>query len=234
MPRIERRFLGTDAAVPVYESRRGTLTGTRTLSGLAAVFNQETELMPRVHERIAPGAFSAVLRDPATRLLINHDSNLVLARVGAGSLSLRENAEGLHFTAKVGAGTVGDSALDMISDARINQMSFGFVVGREPFEQRSGGGVTRIIEKIEKLVDISAVTYPAYSETTVSIANDARSGCVPDELQPERVSAGDLTADQLALLRAPSRLPGYVQPRSFHLAPNSIRRDRSPGPVCVT
>jgi len=243
MSKIERRFLGTDVAAPVFESRRGTPTGTRTLSGMAAIFDREIELMPRVFERIAPGAFSDVLGDPDTRLLLNHDSNHVLARVGAGSLSLRENAEGLHFTARVGEGGVGDNALAMIADQRIDQMSFGFIIGAESFEQRNRGDVVRVIEKIEKLVDVSAVTFPAYSETTVAIADSGRSGHVPHdetldcelELQrmrrlidrpAKRVSAG-LTPAQLALLREPA-----VRPRPSNRAPNSIRADRCPGPVC--
>jgi len=214
MPKVERRFLGTGVAAPVFESRRGALTGTRTLSGLAAVFGQEVELVPRLHERIAPGAFADVLHDPDTRLLVNHDSNHVLARVGAGSLSLRENAEGLHFTARVGEGSVGDSALDMIADQRISEMSFGFIVATESFEQRRGGGVTRIIESVEKVVDISAVTYPAYSETHVVIADGGRSHVVPDSRDvyagPHQVSDEDLYADCFfGGNRQPKSIGGY-------------------------
>ena len=50
----------------------------------------------------------------------------------------------------------------------INQSSFAFVVEDDSWEVRDGVNV-RTINKVSRLYDVSAVTYPAYEEASVAL-----------------------------------------------------------------
>ena len=67
-----------------------------TVSGYAAVFDQETNIGGQFMEKIARGAFvDAVDRDDVV-FLINHEG-LPLARTRSGTLTLREDERGLYM-----------------------------------------------------------------------------------------------------------------------------------------
>ncbi len=70
---------------------------TPMLSGYAAVFNTDTVIAGMFRERIAPGAFTAAVREDDVRALFNHDPNCVLGRTTAGTLSLSEDQTGLRY-----------------------------------------------------------------------------------------------------------------------------------------
>jgi len=251
MTRIERRFLSATAATPIFEARRDRRTGSRSIAGLVAPYEVETELLPgKLYERIERGAFSAVLRDDV-RLLLNHDQNHIIGRSTAGSLELRDSHAGLRFTARLGDDAVSDYVLSTVEDGRNTQMSFAFVLGdNERWEMRTGSTALRVLTGFDRLIDVSVVAFPAYESTSVAVVDAARSGCVPDdstvdcelELQrmrrlidrpAKRVSAG-LTAAELALLRGPSRRDVPLTRIAVPREPGSIRPDRVPGPICVT
>ena len=130
------------------------------VEGYAAVFNSTTDL-GSFQERIAPGAFSDVLDDDV-RLLINHDG-VPLARTSNNTLSLKEDEDGLYYRAHLSDTQAGRDLYTMIQRGDISQSSFAFTISEESVDE---DGV-RVIEKVERLIDVSPVTYPAYQAASV-------------------------------------------------------------------
>lgn len=131
-------------------------------------------------ETVAPSAVTKSLREADdVRFLINHDG-LPLARTKAGTMHLAADDVGLY---------VDVPALDLsnpraqelrsaLARGDIDQMSWAFYVLRQ--EWSSDYTTRRILEA--RMVDVSAVTYPANPDTVIGIRADesasdqARSG----------------------------------------------------------
>jgi HK97 family phage prohead protease len=140
--------------------------------GVAAVINQATDL-GFAEEIISEGAFNEVLEDDV-RVLGNHDPNQVLGRTASGTAKvfLTESGElGYSFTPDYENPTH-VSWVRSIMRGDITQSSFAFTVPKGGSEWRSsekyGVNGMRVIKKIERLYDVSPVTYPAYEGTAVS------------------------------------------------------------------
>lgn len=146
-----------------------------TLRGYAAKYNSLSEDLGGFREMLAPGAFRSALRkSPDVRLLFNHDPNYVLARTASGTLELREDTTGLHVFAQV------DRSISWVNDLRtamqrgdIDQMSFAFTVadGGDTWAVADDGTIVRTVnaDGVDGLFDVSVVTYPAYTSTTVDM-----------------------------------------------------------------
>ena len=162
MPDWERRV------VPITEQ------GAR-LTGYAALFDSLSENMGGFSERIACGAFRDVLTGD-TRALMNHDPNFVLGRTKAGTLKLKEDQKGLLVEIFPPDTAWARDLVVSIKRGDVSQMSFGFGVDPEGEEwSKSNGSQVRTIRKVARLYDVSVVTYPAYSETSVSARSRANS-----------------------------------------------------------
>lgn len=131
------------------------------VEGYAAVFDSVTDLGP-FKERIAQGAFSDVLNDDV-RFLINHDG-VPLARTSNGTMQLTQDEKGLHYRAVLSDTQIGRDLYQMIKRGDINQSSFAFTIKNESVDADN----VRVIEKVGRLIDTSAVTYPAYQAASVS------------------------------------------------------------------
>lgn len=142
------------------------------IEGTAALVNRKADL-GWYEEIIEPGAFDDVLNDDV-RALFNHDANLVLARSnkGEGTLQLFINDAGnLGYRYKTPERTYAKDLEDAIRAGDVSQSSFAFRVKEEAWEWASETGSEkdlRKIVKVEKLFDVSPVTYPAYQDTTVA------------------------------------------------------------------
>lgn len=140
---------------------------SRTIRGYAAVFNKDSENFGPFIERIAPGAFEGRLNDDVVALF-NHDQNLPLARTGAG-LKLGVDESGLYYEFEAPDTTVGNDLLSNVRSGVIKQSSFAFSVKEDKWEDRGKGKpALRTITKVDRLYDVSPVTYPAYPDTTVA------------------------------------------------------------------
>jgi phage head maturation protease len=99
---------------------------------------------------------------------------------------LSEDATGLKFTVDMPDTQVGRDLLVSVERGDISQNSFGFVVKEQTRSMVKGAdGQTRMVREIVDcdLFDVSPVTYPAYTQTTL----EARSAFLfpngmPDEL----------------------------------------------------
>ena len=131
-----------------------------TLEGYAAVYDQEADL-GAFREVIARGAFSDVMEDDV-RFLLNHDG-APMARTTNGTLELSSDENGLFYRAQLVDTQASRDLHAMIKRGDITQSSFAFTVEEQ---ERSENGA-RVITKIGSLLDLSAVTFPAYPTTEV-------------------------------------------------------------------
>ena len=134
--------------------------------GYGSVFNTLSNELGGFREIIAEGAFDGRLEDDV-RFLINHDG-LPLARTTNGTLRLSTDERGLKYEAKVANTSLGRDLIELMRNGTINQSSFAFVVEDDSWEVRDGVNV-RTINKVSRLYDVSAVTYPAYEEASVAL-----------------------------------------------------------------
>ena len=137
------------------------------IEGYFSVFNSDYELWPGATESIAPGAFANTLGKDV-RALIDHETRLVLGRNKAGTLELREDSHGLWGRIRVNQAD-GDAMnlYQRVKRGDVDQCSFGFYILDEETEYREDGTVHWTIREVE-LLEVSVVTFPAYTETSVS------------------------------------------------------------------
>lgn len=158
---IERRIFNTSL-----ELRQLSEGETRKIAGSAALFNSRSEKLGFFYEQIEPGAFDDVLEDDV-RALFNHDPNLILGRTKSGTLRLSANADGLFYEIDPPDTQVGRDLQTSIERGDVSQSSFAFQVAKDRWEM-DGDDEVRVIEKINRLYDVSPVTYPAYPDTSVA------------------------------------------------------------------
>jgi len=145
-----------------------TTDGSLRIGGYAATFNKEADGL-NFREQIAPGAFTRALQsgDPVF-LLVNHDmEGIPLASTQSGTLQLRQDKTGLYIEAELDpANPKAQELSSALKRGDMNKMSFAFTV--QPDGQTREGGL-RTIEEIDRLFEVSVVTIPAYSSTTVGM-----------------------------------------------------------------
>ncbi len=136
--------------------------------GYGAVFNSMSNDLGGFREYIGSEAFEGRLEDDV-RFLINHDG-MPLARTTNGTLRLSVDERGLKYEAKLNPNvSTSRDLMELLKDGTINQSSFAFIVEDDSWEMKDGINV-RTINKVSRLYDVSAVTYPAYNEASSSVA----------------------------------------------------------------
>ena len=142
------------------------------IEGRPIVYGSRTDL-GWFDEIIEPGALdNADLSD--VRLLVNHDlSKIPLARSRNNNMNstmqLRPNESGLDISARIDTGANADAqALDSaVRRGDISGMSFMFFVDGDAWEDLESDHPTRRITAISRVVEVSAVTFPAYPDTEI-------------------------------------------------------------------
>jgi uncharacterized protein len=153
------------------------------LVGYAAKYDAWSEDLGGFREKIQPGAFDKALKEEHdVRALMNHDSNLVLGRTKAGTLRLETDDVGLRMEVDLPDTQAARDLSTSVQRGDIDQMSFGFMVG-------SGGALwdldadpaERTITEVDRLLDVSVVTFPAYPQTEVALRSldQAKADAVP-------------------------------------------------------
>lgn len=145
---------------------RSDEAGDLYISGYFAVFNSNYELWPGATESIADTAFDEALADDI-RCLIDHETRLVLGRNKAGTLTLKVDSRGLWGEVRINPKDQDAMNLyERVKRGDVDQCSFGFDILEEDFEDR-GDSVHWTILKV-RLYEVSVVTFPAYTDTSVS------------------------------------------------------------------
>lgn len=147
-----------------------------TVYGVASVFDTETYIYnERTYEVMARSAFDGVLKDPQhdTVALVNHDRAQLLGRLSSGTLRLAVGSEGLEFEVDLPDTQVGRDTKVLLQRGDLNGCSFSFWEKDVETKTRSGGGTVRVHTNIERLLDVSIVTRPAYPGTTVKLRDES-------------------------------------------------------------
>ena len=162
MDRETRQMRSIASKFETRESEEGLF-----IEGYFSVFNSTYELWPGATESVAPGAFENTLGGDI-RALIDHETRLVLGRNKSGTLELREDSHGLWGRVKINPNDQDAVNLyERVKRGDVDQCSFGFDIVKEDTEVRDDGSVHWTIREV-KLHEVSVVTFPAYTETSVS------------------------------------------------------------------
>lgn len=145
-----------------YFEVRALEDGKRTIVGTIP-YNSRSEYMG-FYEVLSPGCFTKSIRESKDiRLLLEHDDSRLLARTKNGSLRLSDDEFGLHFEADLPETTDGDNLVEMLRTKLLDQLSFGFISINDKYEVVGGDEQRTILEA--RLIEISVVSNPAYSQT---------------------------------------------------------------------
>jgi uncharacterized protein len=109
------------------------------------------------------------------RALINHDPTRILGRTKSGTLKLADSASGLNFRVELPDTGYARDLHESIKRGDISQCSFAFTANEDEWTDEEIDGEMCSIRTLKSVTvfDVSAVTYPAYEETSVS-ARDLR------------------------------------------------------------
>lgn len=170
MIEFEKRSYSFEIRAEKEEGQKGVI------SGRPIVYESKTDLGD-FDEVIAKGALDkADLKD--VRFLVNHDiSRIPLARSRNNNenstmrLLPDENGLAIKVQLDVDNNSEARSLYSAIERGDITGMSFMFAIDKESWDDVKSAHPTRTIEKISKVVEVSAVTFPAYEDTEISTRN---------------------------------------------------------------
>jgi HK97 family phage prohead protease len=179
---IERRSLyeeesGTLPLLRIESRSQDDATEQRWIVGYAAKFGVNSlELDGEFIERIHPDAFGIVAerrgrkKTLETRALWNHDANFPLARY-PGTLSMSVDDVGLRYEFPVPDTTYGRDLAANIEAGIVRGSSFSFQIapGGEAWSVEEGRSI-RTVTRIDTLIDVGPVTFPAYPDADAKVA----------------------------------------------------------------
>lgn len=110
----------------------------------------------------------------------------VLARISNGTLQLREDEHGFAVDADLSKSQAARDLHEEIRNGLITRMSWAFTVGADRYEHdRDNKIYTRIIMRVRKVYDVSAVSLPADPNTFIH-ARSGFDGVIEDERRSDR------------------------------------------------
>ena len=176
--------------------------GQEVVVGYGSIWNSRSENLGGFYEYISPDAISQeTIEKSDVRALINHNPDLVLARSTAGNLSLSVDEKGLRYEFSIPETSYGKDLSINMKNGNINQSSFAFTVGSDEWSTDEDGNDIRTITSIEKLYDVSPVTYPAYSQAESDLVVAQRALAMYKENKEIKEEETDLVARSLAQLK---------------------------------
>lgn len=144
--------------------------GIRTLTGYAVKWEKKSHVLGyfrKFREQFQRGAFADSLAKDDQRFLWSHDTSKVLGRTKNNTLRLMEDAIGLRFELDLPDTTLGDDAYKSIKRGDVDGVSFGFQMISHDLEEPEDDLPLRTVTKA-KLLEVSAVAFPAYPDSEVS------------------------------------------------------------------
>lgn len=144
--------------------------GKRIISGYAVKWEKKSQVLGyfrKFREQFKKGAFTDSLEKDDQRFLWSHDTSKVLGRTKNGTLRLNEDEIGLRFELEIPKTTLGNDTYESIKRGDVDGVSFGFRMESHEIEEPDDDLVLRTVTKA-KLLEVSAVAFPAYPDSEVS------------------------------------------------------------------
>ena len=186
------------------------------ITGRPIVYDSRTDLV-WFDEVIVKGALdNADLTD--VRFLVNHDiSRIPLARSrrnnGNSTMQMTVDDEGMSI--RVLLDTENNSEARALYSAvkrgDISGMSFMFSIKRQEWDDLDSEHPTRRILEISSVVEVSAVTFPAYESTEISARGNEALDSAREALEKAKEQrAKSVETDDLDLLKAKTKILGGI------------------------
>ena len=142
------------------------------LTGRPIVFGQRTD-MGWYDEIIEHGALDETdLKD--VRFLVNHNTDMIpLARSRNNTdnstmqMTVDQDGMGIRVDLDVENNAEAKSLYSAVARGDISGMSFMFTVDKDAWDDVDSEHPTRRIRSLQKVFEVSAVTFPAYSQTSI-------------------------------------------------------------------
>ena len=175
------------------------------LSGRPIVFGQRTDL-GWYDEIIEQGALDTTdLKD--VRFLVNHNTDMIpLARsrnnTENSTMQMTVDADGMGIRVDLDTENNADakSLYSAVGRGDITGMSFMFSVDKDSWDDADTDHPTRHIQSIRRVIEVSAVTFPAYSQTSIQTRG------LTDALDSAKVSLESVRAEMRAVERQKRRI----------------------------
>lgn len=190
-----------------YETREED--GKGIIEGHPVVFDQRTNI-GWFDEVIEAGALDKTdLKD--VRLCLNHDTSVVYARSRSNNpestMRIWVEEDGLHFQASLDMeNPLSRAYYSMIERRDIDKMSFMFSVRGDRWVDLDNEHPTRYITDIGSIVEISAVTFPAYDTTEIQARDKAALESARADLERARQASRTSLERDLELLKAKTKI----------------------------
>ena len=204
MSELERRSYNFE--VRAEENEQGNI-----ITGRPIVYNSRTNIGP-FDEIIESGALTFTdLTD--VRFLVNHDiSKIPLARSrrnnGNSTMQLTVDNDGMGIRVLLDTENNADarSLYSAVQRGDISGMSFMFSIDDEEWENLESDHPTRRIKSIGSVVEVSAVTFPAYDSTEINARSKEALDNARSSLEKARQqSATSVDTDEIELAKAKTK-----------------------------
>lgn len=194
-----------------FEVRAEEGEGGAIITGRPIVYDSRTDL-GYFDEIIDRGALDgADLTD--VRFLVNHDiSKIPLARSrrnnGNSTMQLSVDTEGMFIRVKLDTENNAEAKAlySAVHRGDISGMSFMFSIDGESWENLESDHPTRHVTKIGSVVEVSAVTFPAYDATTINARSKEALDSARSAVETARRQSAETPDGDLELAKAKTQL----------------------------
>lgn len=196
-----------------FEVRAEETDDGNIITGRPVVYNSRTDL-GWFDEIIEPGALNNTdLTD--VRFLVNHDtSKIPLARSrrnnGNSTMQLTTDNDGLgiRVTLDTENNSEARALYSAVQRGDISGMSFMFGIRDEEWENLDSDHPTRHIKDISTIVEVSAVTFPAYGTTEINARSKEALDNARSAVETARQQNANSVDTELELLKEKTKLLG--------------------------
>ena len=152
------------------ECRAEASDNGRKIRGYAIVFNSLSQDLGGFKEIIAPEAVDRTLSEGLdVRALVDHDSGKVIGRTRSGTLMLRKDSRGLRIEVEPDPDiSYAGDIMRAVARGDVSGMSFGFRTLEDTWDYETEPWTRTVTDM--KISEVSIVTFPAYTQTDVSVA----------------------------------------------------------------